>query len=178
MTLFTEFIYTGDGSAPQLPSTFVSLAFTTDGFNPESADVSKRTAYWEDTAGTLTEDDVKLALNGLDSFKTAQIQTIAVSYQAALQAPVAYMGTTFDADAQSQIVVAHAMVVYGVEGATPAGFYFADSNGGKVLMTLTQLQGLGSAIANNYLPVFQKWTDLKAQVMAATTLAEVQAVAW
>jgi len=45
-------------------------------------------------------------------------------------------------------------------------------------MTLEQLQGLGSAIANSYLPVFQKWVDLKAQVMAAATLPEVKAVIW
>jgi len=70
------------------------------------------------------------------------------------------------------------MLVYAVEGAVPAGFYFADADGNKVPMTLTQLQGLGSAIAGNYLPVFQKWTELKAQVMAATTLEEVQAVVW
>ena len=114
----------------------------------------------------------------LGAAQTAQIEALAVPYQAALQAPVAYMGTTFDADSQSQIVVAHAMLVYAVEGAVPAGFYFADADGNKVPMTLTQLQGLGSAIAGNYLPVFQKWTELKAQVMAATTLEEVQAVVW
>ena len=129
-----------------------------------------------DEAGA--EDEVLLALNGLEFFRTSQIQTLAVSYQAALQAPVAYMGTTFDADAQSQIIVAHAMLIYGIAGATPDGFYFASANGAKVPMTLTQLQGLGSAIANNYLPVFQHWIELKAQVMAAMTLADVQGVVW
>jgi hypothetical protein len=148
------------------------------GFDPASSDDAKRTEYWADSAGTMTEQDVILAIHGLDSFKTAQIQAIAVPYEAALQSPVSYMGTTFPADLQSQIIVAHAMLVYAVEGATPAGFYFADTAGNKVPMTLTQLQGLGSAIAGNYLPVFQKWTDLKAEVLAATTVAAVQAINW
>jgi hypothetical protein len=178
MSLYSAFTLPGDGTRPAFPSTFTSLAFTPDGFNPTSADVSKRTGYWEDSAGTMTEDDVLLAIKGLDSFKAAQIQALSVPYQAALQTPVSYMGTVFDADAQSQIIVAHAMLVYGVAGRTPDGFYFTDSSSAKVPMTLEQLQGLGAAISDNYLPVFQHWTDLKAQVMAAATLAEVQAVVW
>lgn len=178
MTLYSPLVLPGDGSCPVLPATYSRLAYTPDGFDPMSADSSKRTVYWADSAGTMTENDVLLALKGLDYFKVTQIETLAVSYQAALQAPVGYMGTTFDADAQSQIIVAHAMVVYGVEGVTPEGFYFADSNGSKVPMTLAQLQGLGSAIAENYLPVFQHWIDLKAQVIAAHNLADIKAVVW
>lgn len=127
-----------------------------------------------------TVDQLTAALDARDlsSAQSAQIQLLSVPYQAALQAPVSYMGTTFDADLYSQTIVAHAMLVYATEGATPDGFYFADSAGNQVPMTLTQLQGLGSAIAASYLPTFQKWTALKAQVLAATTAAAVKAVVW
>jgi hypothetical protein len=178
MTMYSQLVLPGDGTPPVLPSTFVSLEFTSQGFNPLSATPAQRTQYWADMAGTLSYGDVMVALKGLAPLQQAQIQTLATSYQAALQVPITYMGTTFEADASSQIVVAHSMMVYAVEGATPPGFYFVDSNNNQVPMTLAQLQGLGSAIAASYWSVFQKWTTLKAQVMAATTLAEVQAVVW
>jgi hypothetical protein len=178
MTQYSSFTLPGDGTPPTLPATFIALAFTPDGFNPMSDDASKRTTYWADSAGTLTADDVQLELNGLSYYQAAQIEALSVPYEAALQAPISYMGTTFDGDLQSQTIIAHAMLVYAVEGATPNDFFFADLSGNKVPMTLGQLQGLGSAVAENYLPVFKKWVDLKAQVMAATTLAEVQAVVW
>jgi len=178
MTMYSQFVLAGDGIPPVLPSTFVSLEFMSQGFNPLSTNPAQRTQYWADTAGTLSYGDVMVALNGLASVQQTQIQTLQTAYQAALQVPIAYMGTTFEADASSQIVVAHSITVYTVEGATPPGFYFVDTNNNQVPMTLAQLQGLGSAIAASYWTVFQKWTTLKAQVLAATTLAEVQAVVW
>jgi hypothetical protein len=178
MTMYSSFVLPGDGTSPVLPSTFTSLEFVPRGFDSLSADAALRTQYWSDSAGTMSYGDVMVAINGLASMQQAQITTFSTSYQAALQVPIAYMGTTFEADASSQIVVAHSMMVYAVEGATPAGFYFVDVNNNQVPMTLAQLQGLGSAIADSYWTVFQKWTALKAQVLAATTLAEVQAVTW
>jgi hypothetical protein len=57
-----------------------------------------------------------VALNGLASVQQAQIATLQTAYQAALHVPISYMGTTFEADASSQIVVAHSMLVYAAEG--------------------------------------------------------------
>jgi hypothetical protein len=178
MTMYSQFVLPGDGTPPVLPSTFTSLEFVPRGFNPTASDPALRTQYWADTAGTLSNGDVMVALNGLAPLQQAQIATLQTAYQAALQVPIAYMGTMFEADASSQIVVAHSMMVYAVERATPPGFYFVDVNNNQVPMTLAQLQGLGSSIAASYWTVFQKWTALKAQVLAATTLSEVQAVVW
>jgi Domain of unknown function (DUF4376) len=137
-------------------------------------------AWTTTVAPQPTVDQLTAASNALDrgAAQSAQIQKLSVPYQAALQVPVSYMGTTFEADLSSQTIVAHAMLVYSTEGATPSGFYFVDSNNNQVPMTLTQLQGLGSAIAASYLLTFQKWTALKAQVLAATTVTAVQAVVW
>jgi hypothetical protein len=178
MTLYSALTWSQGGARPAQPSTFIYLAMTPMGFDSTSADPTKRTEYWADSAGTMTEDDVLFTINGLSSYQASHLRTLSNSYQAALQIPIAYMGTTFAADTESQTVVAHAMLVYAAEGSTPNGFFFVDSNDNRVPMSLSQLQGLGSAIATNYWAVFQKWTALKAQVLAATTVAAVQTVVW
>lgn len=132
---------------------------------------------WQVVSGAL-QQIVLTSAQLLAAAQQTQLQIIAGSYQAALAAPVAYMGTTFRADKESQTILAHSLTVYNQAGGVPSGFYFLDANNNQVAMTLAQLQGLGTAVSSQYLAAFQKRVNLDGQIMAATTVSAVQAVVW
>ncbi|CBJ38348.1 protein of unknown function [Ralstonia solanacearum CMR15] len=106
--------------------------------------------------------------------QAAQIALIEDAYQTAIQQPVSYMSTTFQADQDSQAVLTKALVA----GAVPAGFFWLDKNNAQVSMTFAQLQGLAGAMLTQGQTAFAKKTGLKQQINAATTVAAVQAITW
>lgn len=106
--------------------------------------------------------------------QAVQIATLAVSYNAAIQLPVAYMGTTFQADSPSQDVLTKCLVA----GSVPSGFFWLDANNAQISMTYAQLQGLASAMLAQGQVAFAKLQGLKTQVKAATTVAAAQSVVW
>jgi len=103
-----------------------------------------------------------------------QIVILTASYSASIQIPVAYMGTTFQADPDSQLLVAKCLA----PGAVPAGFYWQDVNDAQVPMTFAQLQGLAGVMLLQGQASFTKLQGYKGQVRAATTVAAVQAITW
>lgn len=114
--------------------------------------------------------------------KAKQLAAIDASYLIAMQAPVSYMGTTFQADKDSQALMSQAILglqsIIAIGGTVPAGFAWWDINNNPVPMTLLQLQGLyatGVAAVNT---AFVNRQAKKAAIRAATSVAAVQAIVY
>lgn len=60
----------------------------------------------------------------------------------------------------------------------PAGFYWVASDNTRVPFTLADMKALAAAMGNQGWSAFQRLQDRKAAVLAATTVAQVQAVVW
>jgi hypothetical protein len=114
----------------------------------------------------------------LNDAKIAQTAILVADYNAAIQQPVSYMGTTFQADSDSQTKVIQVLAAMTPAGATPAGFYWVDAANDHVAMTLAQVQGLSQAMMAQGWAAFQHLQARKAAVNAATTIPDVQAVVW
>jgi hypothetical protein len=111
----------------------------------------------------------------LSTAQATQIAAIESAYQAAIQQPVAYMNTTFQADSSSQDVLTKCLVA----GSVPAGFYWLDANNAQVIMTFVQLQGLASVMLVQGQAAFVHLQAKKSDVKAVTTtVVDVQAIVW
>lgn len=128
-----------------------------------------------------TVDEIQSALASvqLAGYKQLQSNAIQASYQnAAYNTPIAYMGTTFWTDSDSQFKLLGAAWGYGKTGSVPDGFAWWDATGAGVPMTLTQLEGLAQATLAESEAAFVKRKTLLATITAATTVADVQSVVW
>ena len=105
-----------------------------------------------------------------------QLDLMDTSYEAANTEPIPYMGTTFQADQDSQNLIASVITACG--GALPAGFVWYDTNNSPVPMTFVQLQGLAASILMRGQPLFNKKQQLKASIRDASTVAQVEAITW
>lgn len=110
--------------------------------------------------------------------QAAQLALIDAAYESAMQIPVAYMGTTFQADAASQDVLTKTLSALTPTGSTPTGFYWVDTANNQVAMTLIQLQGLATTMLAQGWSAFQHKQTQKAAIRAATTVAAVQSITW
>ncbi len=110
----------------------------------------------------------------LEQVRIEHIGTLYAAYNAAIQLPVAYMATTFQADNASQDVLTKCLVADSV----PTGFYWLDANNAQVPMTFAQLQGLAGVMLAQGQAAFAKLQAKKTAVRDATTVAAVQAVVW
>ncbi|HQS59615.1 MAG TPA: DUF4376 domain-containing protein [Gallionellaceae bacterium] len=110
----------------------------------------------------------------LEAAQAARITELYGAYSAAIQLPVSYMGTTFQADESSQNVLTKVLVA----GAVPAGFFWVDANNAQVPMTFAQLQGLAGAMLTQGQTAFAHLQAQKTAVKAAATETEVQAIVW
>jgi hypothetical protein len=113
-------------------------------------------------------------VDDLIGYQTAQSGVLQKSYQAAIQASVDYMQTTFQADDASQIVLTKVLVV----GSVPDGFFWLDSNNAPVSMTYVQLQGLAAAMLVQGQAAFAKLQQLKTAVRSSTSVNDVLSVVW
>lgn len=103
-----------------------------------------------------------------------QIALIETAYKVAIQEPVDYMGTTFQADDGSQAVLTKSLSA----GSVPSGFFWLDVNNAQVHMTFQQLQGLAAAMLTQGLAAFAQKTALKQQIRDAASVVAVQAITW
>lgn len=126
------------------------------------------------SSGTLVAAPAPTAAQLLAAAKTTQIATLAAAYQSAIQQPVSYMSTTFQADSASQQTLTRCLVA----GSVPTGFYWLDANNVQVPMTFAQLQGLASAMLVQGQTAFARLQTRKASVNSASTVSTVQAVVW
>lgn len=144
-----------------------------------------RGSVWYDQAGNSVEitdigqPDLALSQHLPPAIALAQAQTdrcnaLSGAYNVEIQRDVQYMGTEFQADDASQIVLTKVLVA----GSVPEGFFWLDANNVQVPMSYAQLQGLAGAILAYGQTAFAKLQQLKDQVRAAATVADVQAVIW
>jgi len=137
---------------------------------------------WDSSLGvqpTTSEIQSALADIKLSGYKSIQSGLIQAAYQnAAYNTPIAYMGTTFWTDSDSQFKVLGAAWGYGKAGAVPDGFAWWDATGTAVPMTLAQIEGLAQATLAEVEAAFVKRKSLLVAIAAATTIAAVQAVVW
>lgn len=115
-------------------------------------------------------------IKSLAGVQVAQLALMDSTYEALEHAPIAYMGTTFQADDYSQDLIAKTLVALG--GATPANLGWWDVSNTRVLMTNAQLQGLGQAIFARNQPLYINKQTKKAAIRAALTVAAVEAIVW
>lgn len=123
----------------------------------------------------LTQAEIDaLPVPTLAETQTAQLALVQASYEAAIQVPVSYMSTTFQADEYSQLLVTKCLSA----GSVPTGFYWLDANNVQVPMTFTDLQGLAGTMLIQGQTAFSKLQTFKTQIRAATTIPDVQLVVW
>lgn len=114
----------------------------------------------------------------LTTLKTEKIAQIDAAYNAAIQQDISYMGTTFQADEDSQSILTKTLVTLNGAGSAPADWAWKDANNNMVPMTLAETNGLAMAMLARGWPEFQLRDARKKAVAAATTDAEVAAVTW
>jgi len=105
-----------------------------------------------------------------------QTALITAAYLAAINEPVEYMGTTFNADQTSLTTLNNAVAA--AMGNAPPGFAWYDTKDNAVPMTFSQLQGLASAIFLRTQPLFVHKQTQKAAIFRASSIAAVQAINW
>ena len=127
---------------------------------------------------TLTEisleDYEALIAPTFSGLQTAKISEIKQAYNTANQEDIVYMGTTFQADKDSQNLIVSALSA----GMVPDGFYWKDGLNNHVHMTFEDLQGLSAIILTRRQINFNKYQDLKAQVRDTTTQVDLEKISW
>ena len=96
------------------------------------------------------------------------------AYTVAIYQSVSYMGTTFQADANSERLLTITLA----SGALPEGFSWVDENNVAVAMTFAQLQGLSSVLLAQAWAGFSKLQDLKTSVRATGTIEAVNLITY
>jgi hypothetical protein len=122
------------------------------------------------------------AVETVASVQQIQLALIDKAYDTAMQQPIAYMNTAFQADKDSQDLMNHAITglqaIVAIGGTVPADFAWYDVNNQPVPMTLVQLQGLFATGVANVNALFVHKQTQKAAIRAATTIADVTAISF
>lgn len=112
----------------------------------------------------------------------AQIMAMAAAYSNAIAQDITFttagsVTKTFQSDPQSISNAQAMLAAYGASG-VPSGFYWVAKDDTQVPFTLADLQGLAKAMGDQGWSAFQRLQARKASILAAGTIAEVQAVIW
>ena len=167
-------------------------AFTGSGYTPDGtlppgavpcpqAVAQNFSQYVPNGSGGYTEAPSSVLLAQAQS---AQIAILQSSAQKAEQAPLTY--TTSGGVTATFLMTPHqwtkfmgAYTKYVVKGdALPSGYSFFDQNGKSVAVTVADISGIFDAGMAQIDGAMVKLAGLVAQVEAATTVADVQAVTW
>lgn len=114
----------------------------------------------------------------VSAIRVAKLADLQAAYAATIVVDVSYMGTTFQADMDSQNTLCKVLAALSGAGAVPSGFYWVDTSNAKIAMTLPQLQGLAGAMMTQGWAAFRKLQDLKTSARAASTKAAIDNIAW
>jgi hypothetical protein len=117
----------------------------------------------------------------LDETRTAQIAVLRAAYQTAIRQPVNFTTAAahtdiFAADSDSLNNLEAMLTAYADTQSFPLNLWLNASGVPVTPFTYTDLQGLAQAIASQTTPDYQKLLSKIGDVMAASTVAEVQAV--
>jgi hypothetical protein len=107
--------------------------------------------------------------------KLAQLER---AYETAVQQPVTYMGTTFQADTASQEILTKTLTALNPLGGVPQGFAWWAMDNSAVPMTLAELNGLAMAMLTQGWAAFQHKQAKKEAARDAQTVDDVNAVEW
>lgn len=119
----------------------------------------------------------------LEQAKASQCAMIDAAYREAIVDPVSFTtsaGVTkkFDADANSQLVLAQATQGYAISGTVPVDFYWVAADNTKVPFVLGDLRGLYEVMLAQGWSAFQKRQSLKSSINASTNIADALAISW
>jgi hypothetical protein len=178
-------IYHEDGAIKSISEAISPLTFIEVGELPLDFLVTYALGKYTISGGVIVENSDFITPLPIDNFvitaeqklaqaQLTQIVKLRTAYIAAIQLPVVYMGSTFQADSDSQDILTKCLVA----GSVPIGFYWLDVNNVQVPMTFAQLQGLATTMLAQGQIAFTKLQDKKTAVRAALTVADVQAVVW
>jgi len=112
----------------------------------------------------------------LSDAQSSQIKLINESYTELVEAPISYLGTTFQADAGSQALIATVLTASG--GTLPSGFTWYDQSNAAIPVNYTQLLGLAQAILTRGQPLFIHRQVKKAAIREASTVEAVKSIVW
>jgi hypothetical protein len=134
------------------------------------------------SGGVLVAAPAQTESQMLDAAQQTQLDVINSAYDTAMQQPVAYMNTTFQADKDSQDLMNRAITglqaIVAIGGTVPANFAWYDVNNQPITMTLLQLQGLFATGVANVNSLFVYKQTQKAAIRAATTVSGVAKIVW
>jgi len=108
----------------------------------------------------------------LSELQEAKIKEAYDKYLSIRYSDIDYMNTTFQADANSQSLIVSVLSA----GSVPDGFYWLDVNNNQVSMTYADLQGLSGAILARGQVAYTDYQAKKAEILATTTVADLDAV--
>ena len=119
----------------------------------------------------------------LGQVQAAQIAALTASYQAAIAAGVSYTSQggvtkTYQTDSTSLSNIQNVLLANGAAGAVPSGFYWVSADNTHVPFSYADVQALAAAIFAGGWTAFQHLQTQKAAVLAAGTVAAVQAIGW
>ena len=105
--------------------------------------IAKVEATHNTTLTEITKEDYEsLIAPTFTELQNRRLNELKIAYENANQLNIDYMGTQFQADKESQELIAVALSA----GSVPDGFYWLDLYNSKVAMTFAELQGLSTAI--------------------------------
>lgn len=160
---------------------YYPLVVVKDVFDPATHELPPMPVYTigaTEVTATYTKVAIpveKLA-TALEVVRAGRIKYIEDTYKSMVSANADYMGTTFQADEESQTLIVKVLTSLG--GASPAGFGWYDINNTKKLMTFAELQGLSGLLLMRGQPLFDIRQARKAEIRLATTIAEINAITW
>ena len=106
---------------------------------------------------------------------------IKIARDAAIDAGVTYGGNVYDSDATAQLRVTGAATLAQLaiaSGNTTYSITWTLQNNSTVTLSAQQVIAMAQAVGTNYQTQFAKGQTLRAQIMAATTQAQLDAVVW
>jgi hypothetical protein len=121
----------------------------------------------------------------LTQAQAKQISSLAMEYQGAYTAPIAYraiadtVSRDYQATSASQDALAQELAIYSVTGAViPADYYWVATDNSHVPFVLPDLQGLSAAIGARRWDSFKRFQERKSAVKSAVTVDNVLAIVW
>lgn len=112
----------------------------------------------------------------LSDIQDRKWEAIKAAREAMKNSPIEVGGITVDSDAKSRENIMGAVLEMQATGRTSRTWTLADNT--RQTLTLSQLVSIGAAIADRTETLQNLSQDLRQEIYAATTPAEVEAVAW
>lgn len=132
---------------------------------------------WDYVGGVFTELVVPPTAEALAAAKARQRQLIEQARDAARHANVTALGTEWQADALSQNLIGQAITL-AQAGLLPPPVWRDAANNDVAITSVFDLLQIAGAMAAATQAAYAKSWRLKAEIDAATTLAQVEAVQW